>query len=675
MASSSSSNRGGELLLDTDEAVDALSRAFRLPAPPSTSYRTDDFARILVAHGTHKQQAEWRAKAAKRNVASLFALEEIFDGTPSSRSVQTMAAYDAVTEQFVLRTCAPHGAKVFWTTPAQADEPGSDATLVVVVVAVVARLTGDPTAGEAETNAVFCLEFGATAGPGEDGALREAGEARERGIRVGTRAFGGHRAVWMTLSDVRVPFDAMLSRKTQALRKRRALPASVASSLDGGAPASSSASTVVVDSCEAFDPRLGVAAAARAVSEACEAALDPTDLRERDHHSKATGRSAAGGRADRLLLPLSTAYALRAMAAHMDEEAREAAVGGPEAAMAVTNQCGTWASIESLCHELADEALGECRRLVDPAEGAARAIEAKRRGLGIRSMAQRLRLSAHGARALVQEFVRAENETHAGEESNPAPAKADQAEPGRPPSPSGGSKGQRLGKVTTYLSDARSVETSARCSAFSHACFLDPHVQLSILRHHASILCVNAVDRLARDYRSMAAQTHLAGGSGKRSAWAPEQEVREEANTEKVPLDGPVWEACEGDLVRLSDAHALYVLFSIFQDKADRCQERTGEPGGGSGSARKCSLVVRLISSYWILEHIKANLSVFVQTNYINRGQTQMLLQVLAKLRPTMELEVFQLVRALNARTGEPGVLGALVQAVREEHGLNGPKL
>ena len=93
------------------------------------------------------------------------------------------------------------------------------------------------------------------------------------------------------------------------------------------------------------------------------------------------------------------------------------------------------------------------------------------------------------------------------------------------------------------------------------------------------------------------------------------------------------------------------------------------------GAATMGAFFVLSISSYWILEHIKANLSVFVQTNYINRGQTQMLLQVLAKLRPTMELEVFQLVRALNARTGEPGVLEALVQAVREEHGLNGPKL
>ena len=73
-----------------------------------------------------------------------------------------------------------------------------------------------------------------------------------------------------------------------------------------------------------------------------------------------------------------------------------------------------------------------------------------------------------------------------------------------------------------------------------------------------------------------------------------------------------------------------------------------------------------MVSSYLILTHIKDSLAAFVCDGYINKKQTELLLQVHSKLRSTMIEEAPRLVRALNVpREDETSVFQALLEAVR----------
>ena len=171
---------------------------------------------------------------------------------------------------------------------------------------------------------------------------------------------------------------------------------------------------------------------------------------------------------------------------------------------------------------------------------------------------------------------------------------------------------------------------------------MDPHVQLSILRHHASRLCTQAIDRLAKTHALHTEAT--GGGKGKAS-----QRAADGALMQQVPLEGPVWNSCTDDLIALADAHGVYVLFSVF---VARSEETVGKDP-------QSRLATGMLASVFALTHLKRAGVVgrLLAEGYFSRRQARLMDGVLEKLLSTMRGEAVTLVELFGENEGREGMM------------------
>jgi len=151
-----------------------------------------------------------------------------------------------------------------------------------------------------------------------------------------------------------------------------------------------------------------------------------------------------------------------------------------------------------------------------------------------------------------------------------------------------------------YLGNAK-AEMRARCQVHNAKDWRDPEVQLAAFRHRATRLCIEAVQALQR----------ACGG--------------------ELQFEGPGWNSCTVDMIRLAKAHSLLVLHYTFTSSVANLVKQ----GGVSQSA--VAALQRLVSLFGLTCLMKES-GDFLEDEYISRQQAAMIrpqqYALLRELRP-----------------------------------------
>lgn len=164
--------------------------------------------------------------------------------------------------------------------------------------------------------------------------------------------------------------------------------------------------------------------------------------------------------------------------------------------------------------------------------------------------------------------------------------------------------GARSGRTpqgsAAYLGNAKR-EMKSKCEADSAKQWRDPAIQLAALRHRATRLCIEAAQNLMK----------ACGGD--------------------LQFEGPGWNSCTVDMIRVAKAHSQLVLHQTFVDAVAKLQRN------GQMSSQSKAVLQRLVSLFGITILLQ-NLGDLMEDDYASRQQVSLIRQqqyaLLRELRP-----------------------------------------
>ncbi|KAL3130658.1 hypothetical protein ABBQ38_008049 [Trebouxia sp. C0009 RCD-2024] len=164
----------------------------------------------------------------------------------------------------------------------------------------------------------------------------------------------------------------------------------------------------------------------------------------------------------------------------------------------------------------------------------------------------------------------------------------------------GSQSGRRPQGSAAYLGNAK-AEMKNRCEVSKAKQWREPDMQLAALRHRATRLCIEAAQSLMT----------ACGGD--------------------LQFEGPGWNSCTVDMIRVAKAHSMLVLHQNFVDAVDKLQR------AGSMSSQTVTVLQRLVSLFGLTAMLR-DLGDFLEDDYASRQQASLIRQqqyaLLRELRP-----------------------------------------